>query len=316
MVGYRHRLHGLIVDSPVPLAAGPAPADASPPDIVISWRRGRLRAARGPVLARVDDVGRRTTLVSDGGSARLLLHDTLHADLHADGRVEVTAASHVGEGLLALLLSGPVLAATTVWRGHPLLHASAVALPQGVVGFVGPSGAGKSTVARLLMGPGRSLFSDDALRLDSGASGAVAHRGTTSSRLRDHVSDLDALSSGGVVAVSADGRWLVTDEVDAPDCAPLAALVVPLLSPAYTEVRVRPAAPASALVALSSASALPGMAGPALRRAHFALAGAVASVVPVTLLELPWFGARHGGLAEDVLTALDAVPRTREEVRG
>jgi hypothetical protein len=109
---------------------------------------------------------------------------------------------------------------------------------------------------------------------------------------------------------------VVTDEGDAPDRAPLAGLVVPLLSPAYTEVRVRPAAPASALVALSSASALPGMADPGLRRAHFALAGAVASVVPVALLELPWFGARHSGLAEDVLIALDAVLRTGEEVRG
>jgi hypothetical protein len=314
--GNRHGLHGLLVDSPVPLAAGPATAEGGPPDLVIAWRRGRLPAARGPVLARVDDAGRRSTLVSAGGSARLLLHDTLCADLHADGRVEVTAAAHVGEGLLAALLSGPVVAAAAVWRGHPLLHASAVCLPEGVIGFVGPTGAGKSTLARLLTAPGRRLFSDDALRLDAGGSGVVAHRGTTSSRLRDHVSDLDTLASGRAVAVSADGRWVVTDEATAPGRAELAGLVVPLLSPGYAEVRARPATPASALVALSSAPALAGMSDPALRRTHFDLAGAVASAVPVVLLEVPWLGARHPDLAADVLAALGAALRTREPVRG
>ena len=48
-------------------------------------------------------------------------------------------------------------------RGKVGLHASAVALPEGVVGFLGNSGRGKSTMAMAFALAGYSLFSDDFL---------------------------------------------------------------------------------------------------------------------------------------------------------
>ena len=322
MVRHLHRVHGLLVDSPVPLAAGRSPATAQTPDVVLSLRRGRVPAARGAVLAHVADptTGHRCTLASDRTGGRLLLHGTLCAHVRHDGHVVVTTAAELGDDLLALLLSGPVLAAVAVLRGHPLLHASAVAAPQGAVGFVGPSGAGKSTLARLLTGPGRPLLSDDALRLDVDGQAVLAHRGTTSSRLRPHATDLDLadLAAEASVAASADGRWVVTDQSTAPELVGLAGLVVPLLAREYAEVRARPVPSRSAVMLLSSSPALAGLVDPGLRRAHFALAGAVANAVPVVLLEVPWRGVRSPRLVHDVLAALgpvlDSVPPVSQAV--
>lgn len=62
-------------------------------------------------------------------------------------------------------LLGPVLAFVLRLRGHVCLHASAVALPQGVVLFVGPGGTGKSTTAAILAQSGCTVLTDDVVVL-------------------------------------------------------------------------------------------------------------------------------------------------------
>lgn len=51
-------------------------------------------------------------------------------------------------------------------RNVPMLHASAVRGPGGVVGFCAASGVGKSTLAAALVRPGIELWSDDALAFE------------------------------------------------------------------------------------------------------------------------------------------------------
>jgi hypothetical protein len=65
-------------------------------------------------------------------------------------------------------LLGPAFALALARRGVFLLHASAVVLSGGVIGFLGESGAGKSTLARLLteVGEGVALAADDLLAVE------------------------------------------------------------------------------------------------------------------------------------------------------
>jgi hypothetical protein len=61
-------------------------------------------------------------------------------------------------------------------RGFEVLHASAVRLPQGLVGFCARSGTGKSTLAHALAARGHRQWADDTLALTITPAGAVASR--------------------------------------------------------------------------------------------------------------------------------------------
>ena len=83
--------------------------------------------------------------------------------------VTVVADARLSEPLLSILLAGPALSGLLIARGATLLHASAVAWPgldPAVAGFFGPSGVGKTTMARLCAVGGRTVLSDDALRVE------------------------------------------------------------------------------------------------------------------------------------------------------
>jgi hypothetical protein len=81
------------------------------------------------------------------------------------GCIEVDPEPGAGEAAVEEALLGPALALAFARRGIFVLHASAVVLRGGVVGFLGESGAGKSTLARLLVEAGEdtALAADDLL---------------------------------------------------------------------------------------------------------------------------------------------------------
>lgn len=64
-----------------------------------------------------------------------------------------------------------------------VLHASAVSLDGGVVGFVGPAGAGKSSLSAALAAGGAALLTDDALIVEDGPDGPVVRSTYGSIRL-------------------------------------------------------------------------------------------------------------------------------------
>ena len=86
---------------------------------------------------------------------------------HGANRFEVDPEPGAGDAVLEEALLGPVLTLGLARRGVFVLHASAVLLNGGVVGFLGESGAGKSTLARLLAAEGLPRVADDLLAIDA-----------------------------------------------------------------------------------------------------------------------------------------------------
>lgn len=72
------------------------------------------------------------------------------------------------------LLLDQLLPAILTSRARLVLHASAVAIRGGAIGFLGTAGVGKSTVAAALVRGGASIVTDDALVLDWNGDGVHA----------------------------------------------------------------------------------------------------------------------------------------------
>ena len=63
------------------------------------------------------------------------------------------------------LLLDQVLPLVLSWRGHLVVHGSAVLTPKGIIAFVGDSGSGKSTLASSFSEDGIEVLTDDCLLL-------------------------------------------------------------------------------------------------------------------------------------------------------
>ena len=85
-------------------------------------------------------------------------------------QVLVEPRTDVPADLIRLPLLGSVFALLLHLRGHFVLHASAVNLTHGCVGFLGDKRAGKSTTAAALIKRGHPLITDDVLALELGDS--------------------------------------------------------------------------------------------------------------------------------------------------
>lgn len=84
-----------------------------------------------------------------------------------DGKkIIVDPLPSVEDRLIRLPLLGTVLAVLLHQRGYLVLHASAVAINDGVVAFLGNKGQGKSTMAATLYARGHSFVSDDVVAID------------------------------------------------------------------------------------------------------------------------------------------------------
>ena len=113
-------------------------------------------------------------------------------------------------GLVAILVTGLLVAYLLILDGHCVLHASAVEVDGVAVAFIGRSGMGKSTMATLCCAAGARLVTDDVLRLDT-TSGVRCVGGSLHLRLRPQgawaLARFDAPPS---TATTVDGRVAVT----------------------------------------------------------------------------------------------------------
>jgi hypothetical protein len=139
---------------------------ASPPDVVVRPGRiprppGAATASDGPLQASADE-------------ARLYWPDVGAFLLRQGREVTFDPRPDATSGLIRLYLLGPVLGLLLHQRGLFVLHASAVALDEGVVAFLGHSGHGKSTTAAALHARGGAVVADDAVALDLAAPGGPA----------------------------------------------------------------------------------------------------------------------------------------------
>ncbi|MFN8445028.1 MAG: hypothetical protein U0175_29850 [Caldilineaceae bacterium] len=84
-------------------------------------------------------------------------------------RCPIDAAEQVAQKhWIEIRLLGTVLAFWLEQRGIPVLHAAAVATPQGAIAFVADSGCGKSTLASAFVRAGYPLLTDDNLAIRQG----------------------------------------------------------------------------------------------------------------------------------------------------
>lgn len=264
----------------------------------------------------VDD-GVEVRLYAVPGGYRLEYDDTGTFDIRRDGSELIWyPAPGASPALAQLDILGRVLALALHAAGVYCLHASAVALDGGAIGFIAPKFHGKSTTAYALVDAGARLITDDTLPVSVGRPPLVR---PGVQRVRLWGDSVGAVGARAVEGGEGVGKYVV-DDLPAQrllrGTSPLVALY--LLSPvvanpdgaAVARSRLSPVESALALVGHAKIGALlGGSERPVLFRRAVELAG----VVPVYRLaiardfeRLPevagqlasWHGAGSGARAE------------------
>jgi hypothetical protein len=163
-----YRLCDLVLRSNVPLPELP-PAAQTTVDVDFELLpAGELEEVAAEWFHRRELDNGRVWLTFGRLAAGYLLRFPRFADftlLDATRRVRCRPRPGLPEVTLRHLLVDQVLPLVLSQRGALVLHASAVAIPQGVLAFVGETGRGKSTLAASLCQRGCNLVTDDYLVL-------------------------------------------------------------------------------------------------------------------------------------------------------
>ncbi|MGQ0577204.1 MAG: hypothetical protein ACT4RN_23825, partial [Pseudonocardia sp.] len=185
----RYLLHGLRVDSEVPLAHDRTAPSGAAADLVVRCAGRRPvpdTLADGTLMQGVAADGRLRQSITrtPGGGACVRVHGLVDFEVAADLReVRVWRDPAAAEEMVAILAIGHLVAAVLALRGETVLHASAVEVDGDAVAFVADSGGGKSTMAALCSARGARFVTDDVLRHRVGAAGARCFAGATQNRL-------------------------------------------------------------------------------------------------------------------------------------
>jgi hypothetical protein len=186
-------------------------------------------------------------------------------------------------------LLGQVLSFALIAHGLEPLHATAVVVGNGAVGFLGDCGQGKSTLGAAFVRAGHALLTDDLLVLRSNAGGFRAAAGPPRLKLfseparrvlgpRAQGTPMNGRGSKLVFPLSAGG---------ARGAAPLRALYVLQPGRARRGVVIRALSPRRAFVALTRNTFNACVLDAARLARQFDLAARVAAAVPVKTLAYP-----------------------------
>jgi len=129
--------------------------DKTPVDVTIS--PGRISCRRQV------EAGEGIEFWSTAEEAYLRYEEIGSFSIKRSGEIIYSKEHGVEELLLQQFMIGPVLAVLLSLRGALVLHASAVAGPDGALVFLGSSGWGKSTIAAALYSDGYRFITDDVL---------------------------------------------------------------------------------------------------------------------------------------------------------
>lgn len=236
-----------------------------------------------------DDVGVRLFRTLAG--YRLEYDDTGTYEVRGSGS-EIVWYPAPGTSLESVRLDilGRVLALAFHASGAFSLHASAVALGGGAVGFMAPKLHGKSTTAFALVRSGARLVTDDMLVISSAATPRVRPGIQTVRLWEDSAAAVDA---GGGARVGEEGKVLVDDlhgSERVQETLPLSALY--LLAPFVDDGAGRPVGrtrlpPTTAAVLLVAHAKIGSLLGGSEAPVLFGRAAALAARVPVYRLEVP-----------------------------
>lgn len=154
------------------------PRTSAPPKIRFRLKPGPTQtASEWELIHEWSSPGGRTAFscFKGEGGYRLRFSDGTDFEITADASsIEARADEGVPRESIRQKLLAQVLPRALSQRGHPVLHASAVATPWGAVALLGPTGAGKSTLAASFANPDDSWVADDCLVVDEAPEGLRA----------------------------------------------------------------------------------------------------------------------------------------------
>jgi hypothetical protein len=319
-----YRIHGLIVESEIPLQArrvetGGDRSEAesgSATNPVPDYRivAGEARDCphsppHGRILAELrDDDFASWTTEAPRDPCRWILRYAGICDVLLDRRqrtMTVHPAPGADPGLITIFLEGSVLAHALAADGLLALHASAVEIGGRALAIVGPSGAGKSTLAALLCARGSRLVADDVLRVDPTDSGPLCFPGSRSLRLRPAAASVGSAIREPEIEETADGRIKVTpaDPTDAP--LKLVAVLVPEPSREAKRLRVRRLGSMDGLQELLRYPRLAAWQAPEPIVQLFGLTAEVARGLSVYRARVPWGPPFPPRVAEELLVEVN-----------
>jgi hypothetical protein len=307
----RYRIHGLVIESStIPLDAHSA--DDAAPGTDYRVIRGGSRPVPdepppGELLAEHRRPSRPFWACADARHpSRWTLRYGEVCDVELDrdrGEITTHEAPGTSNEILQLLIEGSVLAHALAANGNLVLHACAVELGGNAVAIAGPSGAGKSTVAALLCGEGAMLVSEDALRCDPIAGGALCYPGARSIRLRQAVQELSDGIPGGIARDSGEGRIAVRPAATSTEPVPLGAIIVPAFSRSVNRLAISEVSGFDRAVELLRYPRLTGWVSPGHIGDMFGPATRLAESVSVYRATLPWGPPFPPALGGELLSA-------------
>jgi hypothetical protein len=327
-----YRIHGLLVESEIPLRGRGAETDgdrseaesgsaATPvPDhrIVAGHARDCPHAPPpGRILAEfLEDGYAFWATEAPRDPCRRILRYAGICDVLLDRRrrtITVHPAPGADPGLITIFLEGSVLANALAADGLLTLHASAVEVEGRALAIVGPPGTGKSTLAALLCVRGSRLVADDVLRVDPTASGPICFPGSPSLRLRPAAASLGSAIREPKIEQTVDGRIKVTpaDPSDGP--LKLVAVLVPEPSRETKRLQVRRLGSMEGLQELLRHPRLAAWQVPEPIAQLFGLTAKVAGGLSVYRARVPWGPPFPPRLAEELLVGVGLLGESRHE---
>ncbi len=189
--------------------------------------------------------------------------------------------------LVPIVLAGTVSAILLNLRGTTVLHASAVAIDDGVLAFVGQSGRGKSTVAALLCVAGAKLVADDLLAITS-EDPPTCIGGSDELRLREKAFEIAQTVTNANVRSTADRRLAFAPDAVGDGRWPLGGIVVPSPSRDRRSLTFDLLEPSGALMTLLAFPRVHGWTEPGVLRHDFATLSRLVNEVPVWNATIPW----------------------------
>jgi len=283
----RYRIYGLAVRSHLRLSA---PSGEGPSLGAVS-----LAAGRGPLVdpATARAAGRRWFGYRrlDDGAEYVRWRGLFEFLVAPDGRrIACRALPGATADVLQTYLLGQVLSFALLKQRIEPLHASAVLVGRGAVGFLGDCGYGKSTTAAAFLQAGHRLLTDDLLVVSAGDGPPLAHPGPARIKLfPEPARVLLGRRARGTPMNGATSKRVIPLDGAPVSAAPLRALYVlaPPTARPRRAVTIRRLSPRRAFVELVRGSFNVVVLEPARLARQFELAAWLSMSVPVKSLSFP-----------------------------